>query len=280
MIKLAVIGYPISHSKSPVIHTSVMKELKLEYNYEAVEVKSGELSEFIKKVKNESIDGFNITMPHKIDIMEFLDDIDEEAKRYNSVNTVKYADGKLYGYNTDANGYVMSLKEAGTEFKGRNILILGAGGVVNTLSLKAVFEDSKSVTVLNRSLDKAEAICRHVKEISGKEISFGELKTEVICEKAKNADIIINATPLGMHGVEADYTDFSFFDCLKKNALVSDLIYNPEETSFLKNARLRGFKTVNGLGMLIYQALIADRIYTGIDFDLIDMKKRIYDKVK
>jgi len=280
MIKLAVIGYPISHSKSPIIHTSVMNELKLEYDYNAVEVREGELSAFVDRVKAENIDGFNITMPHKIDIMQYLDEIDIEAKRYNSVNTVRYKDGKLYGYNTDADGYVMSLKEAGTEFKDRDVLILGAGGVVNTLSLKAVYEGAKSVTVLNRSIDKAEKVCEYVKQETGKELKFASLETKNICDNAQNCDIIINATPLGMHGIDADFEDFSFFENLKSGAVVSDLIYNPEETNFLRNARLKGFKNINGLGMLIYQALIADRIYTETDFDLIDMKKKIYDKVK
>lgn len=280
MIKLAVIGCPISHSKSPVIHTSVMKELGIEYEYNAVEVREGELESFVKRVRTENIDGFNITMPHKTEIMKYLDELDVEAERYNSVNTVRNKNGKLYGYNTDADGYVMSLKEYETEFRDKNVLILGAGGVVNTLSLKAVYENANSITILNRTTEKAKRICDFVESLTGRKLKFGGFETEIIANNAKTADIIINATPLGMHGIEADYSDLSFFKELKNGAVVSDLVYNPEETSFLKAAREKGFKTFNGLGMLIYQALLADRIYTETDFDLIDMKKKIYDRVK
>ncbi len=279
MLNLAVIGDPIAHSKSPVIHSSVMEELKIPYSYSSFQVKKGELAEFLKLAIEKDIHGFNITMPHKADIIPFLDDIDEEAKRYQAVNTVKVENGKLYGYNTDADGYTVALRDAGGSFAGKNVVILGAGGVVTTLARKAAYEGAEKVSVLNRTLANAEAVATLVTSETGVKTESANFSTETLKRYAAQTDLLINATPLGMHGVSYDFEDFSFVYELKPEVLVSDLIYNPSETNLLKAAREHGCTTLNGLGMLLYQAFLADQIYTGTTFSFSDMKTRIENKV-
>lgn len=279
MLNLAVIGDPIAHSKSPVIHSYVMEELNIPYTYSSFQVKKGELSDFLKLAREKEIHGFNITMPHKADIIPFLDEIDEEARRYQAVNTVQIANGKLYGYNTDADGYTAALRDTGVTFEGRHVVILGAGGVVTTLARKAAYEKAERVSILNRTLANAEAVAALVTAETGIKAESAGFDAETLKCYAAQADLLINATPLGMHGVAHNFIDFSFVQSLKNGVLVSDLIYNPSETSLLKAARAKGHPTLNGMGMLLYQAFLADQIYTGIKFSFSDMKRRIENRI-
>lgn len=268
MIKLAVIGDPISHSLSPLVHGAALDLLGVPYRYEKIQVKKGGLEKFLDYVKREKIDGFNLTMPHKTDIIQYLDRIDSEAELFGSVNTVKVKDGKLLGYNTDGDGYLRSLKTKERQFSGSKAVILGAGGVVQTLALKAANEGAAEIRILNRTAEKAEETAKKVRQKTGVSVFAGRLSNAEISEACTDCDILINATPLGMHGVDADFEDLSFLECLPKSALVSDLIYNPSKTRLLQKAEETGLSAVNGLRMLIFQALIADKIYLDMDFDL------------
>lgn len=267
MLKLAVIGSPIEHSLSPLVHSAILNSIDVPYSYDKIKVDKGGLSEFIDYAVENDIDGFNLTMPHKEDIIPFLAEIDKEAEAFSSVNTVCIREGKLYGHNTDAMGYRKSLEKCGHSFKNSNIVLLGAGGVVKTLAMAAAIDGARSITILNRTQSKAEEICNKLRTYDSTVNYGGFSKSEIewYCEKA---DILINATPLGMSGVDADFGDLSFIEVLPKSALVSDLIYNPEMTRFLKTAEKNGNKTLNGLGMLIYQAIFADEYY-------LDMKLKV-----
>lgn len=275
MVRLAVIGDPIDHSLSPAVHSSALDALGVTYTYEKVQVKKGELEQFLAYAKEEGITGFNLTMPHKVDILPYLSEIDEAAERFQSVNTVRVEDGKFYGYNTDADGYTEALKGAGYEFQDSRVVILGAGGVARTLALEAAFRGAKEICVLNRTVEKAEEICAMVKNRQKVEITAGIMNTASVSAACETCDILINATPLGMQGISEEFEDFSFLNRLPRTALVSDLIYNPDTTQLLFMAREQGLATLNGLGMLIYQALIADQIYLKKEFD----RKPIYEMV-
>lgn len=275
MIRLAVIGDPIDHSLSPLVHGAALDALGVEYEYEKVQVKKGELESFLEYAKEKKFDGFNLTMPHKVDILPYLWDIDEEAERYGAVNTVKVKDGKLYGYNTDADGYVQSIKTLGIEIDKKNVVIMGAGGVVQTLALKTALEGANEISIMNRTLSKAEEISKMVEVKTGKKCDFGGLEVAQLKEKMTNCHILINSTPLGMHSVNKDFEDLSFINELPTEAVVSDLIYNPQKTTLLKKAEQLGYKTINGLGMLIFQAILADKIYLESDFDI----NKVYDEV-
>ena len=279
-LRLDVVGDPISHSKSPYIHETVLKELGFEYEYRKVQIKKGELSKYLSEAKALGLCGFNLTMPHKTDIIPFLDFIDDEALVFGSVNTVKIKDGKLLGYNTDALGMVYSMEKKGFRAKDKSIVILGAGGVCLALALKMAFEGADKITVLNRTLSSAEDICEKVIKESGKNCTALPFDKESLESAAKGCDILINCTPLGMDGIDADFDDLSFLENIPEGALVFDLIYNPSETSLLKRAKELGLSTLNGLDMLIYQGLLADEIFLDAKLDLVILKQKIDDVFK
>lgn len=276
-IKLNVIGDPIEHSKSPEVHGRILDILKIPYEYEKIMVKKNELGKYIKNAVKNDVTGFNLTMPHKVDILPYLDEIDDDAKLFGAVNTVKIKDNKLYGYNTDANGFIYSLNLGENRFnvKGKKIIILGAGGVVSTLALKFSQLEASEIIILNRTVKKAEDIC--IKVFSAQNnglinkasvLKFDKSDTNSIVKYMDNCDMIINATPLGMSGISYDYTDLSFLDMLDKEALAVDLIYNPDKTMFLKYADKNGNKIINGYGMLICQAILAEEIYLEKELDI------------
>lgn len=276
-IKLNVIGDPIEHSKSPEVHGRILDILKIPYEYEKIKVKKNELGKYIKNAVKNNVTGFNLTMPHKVDILPYLDEIDGDAQLFGAVNTVKIKNNKLYGYNTDANGFIYSLNLGENRFnlKGKKIIILGAGGVVSTLALKFSQLEASEIIILNRTVKKAEDIC--IKVISAQNsglinkasvLKFDKSNTDSIIRYIDNCDMIINATPLGMSGILYDYTDLSFLDMLNKEALAVDLIYNPDKTMFLKYAEKNGNKIINGYGMLICQAILAEEIYLDKELDI------------
>ena len=286
---LNVIGDPIEHSKSPVVHGLVLDALGVDSDYSRVLVKKGGLSEYVENAVKSGVRGFNLTMPHKVDIIPFLKEIDKDAELFGAVNTVSIKGGELYGYNTDARGFVLSLEQNGVDISGKSIVIFGAGGVVSTLALKLSDMGAGRIAVLNRTPEKAgenvynfvkdltpekaEAVCEKIRGLqksgaakSGTELSWGE--TNEVEKRVPDCDILINATPLGMSGVGADYEDLSFIDRLDPNASVIDLIYSPPKTKFLAYAEKRGHKIINGLGMLIGQAILADEIYLDKKLDI------------
>ncbi len=256
MKKLAIIGYPVSHSYSPVMHNFISKKLNAPYEYTAIEVLPGEVKEAVKKIIADGICGFNVTAPHKFEIMSCLDEISPEAKRYGSVNTVVNKGGKLYGYSTDAEGFYMSLLYNGIKPEKKHILILGAGGAAQPVALNLAQKGAASLTVINRTHERAEQLKEYIKSCIGYEI---KTRTE-----RKHYDIVINCTSLGM-GKNKDLTPMEDMPVIDETSAVVDMIYNPEETVFLHNAKMVGAKTVNGLGMLIFQGILAYRLFTGID---------------
>ncbi|MBR5152009.1 MAG: shikimate dehydrogenase [Clostridia bacterium] len=272
MLNLAVIGDPISHSCSLQVHGAAFSALGIPCSYERIRVKKGELQSFLDYAIEKGLNGFNLTMPHKVDILPYLSGMDDAAKRFGAVNTVLVKEGKLYGFNTDAEGYIQAVSDAGCQVKDSNVLILGAGGVVRTLALALKDAGAKKIRILNRTLEKAEEIAEPLSGIG----SAGTLKQKELCESCQDCQILVQATPLGMHGVKEDFSDLTFLECLPKNAMVTDLIYNPPKTALLAKAEELGLSTLNGMGMLIYQALLADRIYTGTEFSL----KLVYEEVK
>lgn len=237
MLKLAVIGDPISHSLSPPIHKEILSKIGIDCEYIAVHVKKGELAEWMERAVKEGFNGFNATMPHKVDILEFMHEIDPEAKRCNSVNTVVIRNGKLYGHSTDGGGFLMTLRERGISVVGKNVLIAGKGGVASVLISTAQAEGAKSVTALGR------------KELAN------------IPELAYQTDLFINATPLGMHDCDEDWVNLDFISNFPKSAVIYDTIYNPLQTKLLAKAKDRGLLTINGLDMLVCQAALADEFF-------------------
>lgn len=269
---LAIIGDPVDHSFSPNMHNYISEKLNKNYLYCAMQVKKENLKDAIQGIRALDIAGINVTAPHKIEVMKYLDEIDDEALLYGSVNTVVNKNGKLYGYNTDAQGFYLSLVNGGTEIKGKDLLILGAGGACRPVCIKFLNEGAKSITVFNRTQKRADELCEFVYEKTGKKINTHMEK--------KHYDVVINTTSAGMgENRDCPISDFSFVDC---NTDAADMIYNPPETVFLKNMKKFGAKNaINGLGMLIYQGIVAYELFCGEKIDhsiFYDIKREVFGK--
>lgn len=261
--KLCVIGDPVTHSKSPLIHNAMIRQLGLDYIYLCQPVKRGETGRWVEAAKVAGYAGFNATMPHKEALAPLMDELDEDAQLYQSVNTVCIKDNKLYGYNTDGRGFLQALADQGVDPAGRKVLLLGAGGAAKAVALKLVQQGAKQVTVCNRTPDKAELLCQHE---PGRMTAAG-FDPATLRDRAARADLLVNCTSLGMGGAGGQFEDFGFLDGLPQGAMVCDLIYFPAETELLAQARKRGHPAMNGLGMLIHQAVFALEHFTGMEID-------------
>ncbi len=269
--KLCVIGDPVSHSKSPIIHNSMLKHLDLPFVYDYQTVKSGELEKWFSDAKKMGYVGFNATMPHKVDLLKFVDEIDEDAKMYGAINTVSIKNDKVYGYNTDGKGFLRSLEDKGVSPKFKEIVILGAGGAASAVALKLASEGAKKVTVCNRSVEKAEKLCENFPEI----MFATDFSAENISKTCETAEILINCTSLGMEGTGKNFESLEFLNSLPSTAIVCDLIYYPEKTELLFEAEKRGLKTLGGLKMLVYQAVFAMEFMTGERVDVEEMARLV-----
>ena len=232
----------------------------------------------MKRVRDEKIDGFNVTMPQKIDIIPYLDEIDADAKLYGAVNTVIRRGDKLYGSNTDGNGFLTMFTQKGRSFENADIVMLGAGGAATTIALKIANEHPKSVSVMARDAEKEkmQLICDTIKKIDPKiKTTYDTLTSENLSNYCENANVLINATPIGMKGVGDEFEDFEFLKTMPKDSAVCDLIYHPMKTNLLKNAEQNGLTAIGGIGMLINQALLADEMYIGKKINLQAMQDRV-----
>ena len=253
-----VIGDPIEHSLSPIMHNSVFENLNLNYVYLAFRVKKDELKHVVKAFKYLTL-GFNVTIPHKVSIIDYLDEISREAELIGAVNTVKVREGKLVGYNTDGIGAVRALEEK-TCVDGKNVVVAGAGGASRAIVFQLALKNCE-ITIANRTFEKARSLANEVYEKLGKKIKAVELSK--LKEVIKNADIFINTTSVGMYP-NVNETLLKAED-IPKGIVVMDIVYNPLKTRLLKEAEKAGARTIDGLGMFVYQGAEALKIWLGID---------------
>ena len=255
MKKYLVIGNPIEHSLSPKLHNYWIKVNKINANYEKKKLNENEIENLIKDVKDKKIGGFNVTVPFKQKVIPYLDEITPQAKETQSVNTIYLGANGTVGHNTDIDGFESSLSDldlqgrSSFEVRNKNIFILGAGGVVPSIIYALKKLQVKSISISNRTQEKAE----NLKKI------FNNLKI-VEWGKAPDFDMIINATSLGLNVKDEINLDFSKF----KNKFFYDVIYNPSETNFLKDGKKFGNKVCNGKTMFIYQAYYAFVIWHNV----------------
>lgn len=259
--RFAVIGNPVGHSLSPRIHLPVLRRFYKNARYELAEVTKEGLAPWVEK-EGRFLDGFNITMPHKVGIIPFLDGLTEDGRLLATINTVVRHEQGLLGHNTDGIGFQQALAGEGKTFKGSRVTFLGAGGVSTSLALKAAMEGAAKINILARRPEKAQEITGKVEALEkNTALAWGAWDIQTIKSFCGETDILINATPLGMEGIDQNYQDFSFLDSLDEKAILCDLIYKPNPTALLLEGQKRGLKTLSGLPMLIYQALYADRLY-------------------
>lgn len=261
--KLAVIGDPVAHSLSPLIHNTMLSALGEDYIYLCQPVARGDVKAWLDAAKLLDYAGFNCTMPHKVDMAPLMDELDEDARYFGAVNTVCLRNGKFYGFNTDGRGFYQSLLSKGIDPTGRRVTILGTGGAAKSVALKLLQQGAGQITVCNRTLSRAEQLCATAPE---RMIPLG-FSPEALAVGASDADLLVNCTSLGMSGVGADFERFDFLEQLPAGTPVCDLIYSPAETSLLREARLLGHPTMNGLGLLVWQAIYALEAFLGRELD-------------
>lgn len=246
-MNFAVIGHPIRHSLSPVMHHANFKALGRNDEYSALDIDPKHFHHVKDIIAQKHLDGFNVTIPFKVDIMAYCDVIDDAAQMIGAVNTVHIKDGKWIGYNTDGIGYLSSIDHVLKD--NMNILILGAGGASRAISYTMM--QNHQVTVANRSLKR---IASWPFKVNG--MTYNALNNLSIY------DLVINTTPVGMTG----FDEVPLIRCqeLKQSCVVSDIIYTPEKTAFLKEAALQDLKIINGLGMFVMQGAKSFELWTGL----------------
>lgn len=245
-IKTGVIGHPISHSKSPLIHRYWIEKHGLSGSYEAIDIPPDQLKQGVQDLIDQGYSGFNVTVPHKVAMMELCDDLSESARAIGAVNTISLRDGKIYGTNTDGFGFIENIKAydpRNSRFGGKAV-VLGAGGAALAVVHALLEKGASEVLILNRTREKADALCA---KFGGKPISGDWSKRN---ELIKDARLIVNTTSLGMTGqppLDIDLQDV-------QEALVNDIVYAPLMTDLLVQAQKHGLPTVPGIGMLLHQA--------------------------
>ncbi|MDR0854370.1 MAG: shikimate dehydrogenase [Clostridiales Family XIII bacterium] len=259
--RYAVIGFPLEHTLSPAIHNSVFSKLDVPAIYEKAVVKKSELEGFCR---DETLQGFNVTIPHKEAIVKFLSRLEEDAKISGAVNTVLRTPTGLLGYNTDMQGLLLAIRRLGFDYKDSRIAVIGSGGAAVGVVIKAAMEGAKSITIIARNEGKAEAI--RAKAIAAKNVDIQICRLAGLAYAEEKFDILVNATPLGMGRAGDDFQDFSFLKSMTNGALVYDMVYNNWETGLIREAKAQGLVTGNGLSMLVSQALLADGIFLGDRF--------------
>ena len=256
MIKAAVIGHPISHSLSPVIHGYWFKQHGLTGDYQAMDIAPHDLIARTKALRDDGYAGFNVTVPHKQAIMNCCDVIDDTARAIGAVNTVVIKEGKIEGRNTDAFGYIGNLKQTlpALDLKSGPAVVLGAGGAARAVIYGLLAEGVPEIRLANRTRDNADALARDFKNV--RVIDWDD--RAAACE---NANLLTNTTVLGMKGQVALDMDLSK---LPDHASVYDIVYKPLYTQLLLDAKARGLPVVTGIGMLLHQARPAFAAWTGI----------------
>ena len=247
MKKFLVIGNPIDHSLSPKLHNYWINNNSIDAIYEKQKLNEDELEQIILQIRNKKISGVNVTVPFKKTVIPYLDELSHESQKTQSVNTIYLKDNKVVGHNTDIVGFETSIKKSEYDPNNKEVLILGAGGVVPSIIFALIKMKVSKIKICNRTKEKAENLKKIYKNIEI--IDWGE---------TLNFDMIINATSLGLK--ETDNLNLNF-SSVTRNKFFYDVIYNPSETNFLKMGRELGNKTLNGKLMFIYQALSAFNIW-------------------
>ena len=250
MKRFAVIGNPIEHSLSPILHNWVFKTLNIQSKYDKIRVTEEELSEIILKIRNDKLDGINVTIPHKENILEFLDEINTRAETIGSVNCIIKSNARIIGNNTDWYGFSLALKTNKIDVSDKEVIVLGAGGTGKSILYSLKQLSVKKIILLNRNIQKARVLQDEII------ISYSLENTESVI---KNDSIIINTTPIGMQSNQSPIE----LGLIHKNQILIDVIYNPLETAFLKLGNKIGAKTLNGLDMFIHQALASLDLWFG-----------------
>ena len=255
-----VIGDPIEHTMSPVMHNAAFQELGIDYLYVPFRVRKEELGKAIDGMRALNIRGLNVTIPHKINVIPLLDELDPLIEKIGAVNTIVNNGGVLKGYNTDATGFLQALLEGEVEPKGKNTVILGAGGASRAISF-ILAERGAHLFILNRSVNRAEELAGRISQTFQDGVKALRLDEENLSAVLKSADILVNTTSVGM-SPNVDESPLPA-KLLRPGLVVFDIVYNPIKTRLLGEAGAAGAQTINGIEMLAWQGALASEKWTG-----------------
>jgi len=264
----AVIGDPIDHSLSPNIHSAAFREMDLDSSYIAYRIPKGELEDGVDGLKKIKIHGFNITIPHKVEMMKYLDKTDESCSLIGAVNTVTNTDGVLKGYNTDMDGFLEPFKKKELNIANTKVLLIGAGGAARAIVAGFAKENAKSITIANRTLQKAKNLAEFAKKIG---LNADAMEIQEINDTAKNYDIIVNATSVGLRNEPSIIS----LEGINEKTIVYDIVYMPLNTDFIKKAKEEKAIIIYGYEMLLGQAVRAFEIWHGVEAPYNAMKKAL-----
>ena len=258
---VGIIGYPISHSLSPIMQNAAFEALGLEYCYIPLEVKPAGLRSAVGALRRLGFRGFNVTVPHKQRIIPMLDVLSPEARFIGAVNTVVIQKGRLTGYNTDGRGFMRALNEmAGFSVQGKRALVLGAGGAARAVAYQLAREGAAEVIVANRSLDRVRGLIRDLREsVPRSDATILPWKLSSLKIGAARADLVVNATSVGMRASDPSLLPGYAF---RRGQVVYDLVYRPAVTPLMRQAMMAGAHAINGLGMLVHQGALSFELWT------------------
>ncbi len=272
---LGILGHPVKHSVSPAMHNAAFEALCLDLVYLPLPTPPDKLAVVLDTLEAVNALGCNVTVPYKQKVIPLLDEITPLAKRIGAVNTILFKNGKKIGYNTDGRGFSVSLsEELGFSCPGKKAVILGAGGAARSVADRFLELEAEKLVIANRTESKARALADHLKLGFNREIISVNIGDPELKELISEADIVVNTTSLGLEAGDPSPIPGEW---LNSKQIAADLIYNPVRTTFLKTAAGFGLKTVNGLGMLVFQGALAFEIWTGKKPSIEVMKTAVAD---
>jgi len=276
-----LLGSPVKHSFSPVMHNAAFSFLGLDYVYVPFCVAPEELCAAVMAVRSLGLAGVNVTVPHKEKVITFLDEVTPGAQLTGAVNTIVNHRGKLGGYNTDGAGFLRALQEE-VNFSpaGRTALILGAGGAARAVAVELALAGAQEILLANRTPGRAEGLARLLTEHTPAGAGIVLWSEQAMAEAARRSDLIVQTTPVGMSGHEESCINFPF-EQLRPGQVVCDLVYNPPLTGFLRCAgQISGVRTIGGLGMLLNQGALAFELWTGVKAPVEIMRRALQTVLK
>lgn len=257
-----VFGDPVDDNPTGVVEEAAFAAKNLNYRYLTVKVLPEDLGKAMDSVRIFGMKGINLTMPHKIKVLPYLDELSPAAKIIGAVNTVIQKDGKLYGENTDGKGFVTALKNSGETLEGKKVTILGAGGAARAIAVECALNGASHINIINRSAGKGEGLASLIQSETDSSAQY--LTWESSMKIQADTQILINATSIGFSPNVTDKPDIDY-STITNQMCVCDVIFNPVETIFLKTAAANGAKIVTGLGMLVQQAALNFTLWTGVE---------------
>ncbi|EOY7274174.1 shikimate dehydrogenase [Clostridioides difficile] len=265
----ALIGTPVGHSKSPVMYNYSFEKLDLDYRYLAFDITVDKVKEALSAIKTFNIKGANVTMPCKSAVTEYMDELSPAARIIGACNTIVNDNGKLVGHITDGVGYVRNLKENEVEVKGKKVTIMGAGGAATAIQVQCALDGAREISIFNAKDDfykRAEQTVENIKkEVPKCIVNLYDLEdTNKLYEEIESSDILTNATLIGMKPYDNE-TNIKDTSVLRKDLVVTDVVYNPRKTKMIEDAESNGCKAIGGLEMLLYQGAESFNLYTGLE---------------